>query len=183
MKSKPKVEGYSGPGGSGSARAVTEILRRERVSLGVVRDLLFRHNKPEGYACASCAWAKPAKPHPLEFCESGAKATAWELTSRRVDPEFLARHALDQLERWSDHGLEESGRLTHPMRWDAASNSYVPVAWGDAFAEIGRELRGLQPPGRVLHIGPGVTRSQLYVSAVCADVRQQQPAGQLQHVS
>ena len=35
----------------------------------------MRQNKPEGFACVSCAWAKPAEPHQVEFCENGAKAT------------------------------------------------------------------------------------------------------------
>ena len=29
------------------------------------------------------------------------------------------------------------------MRWDAGSDKYVPIAWSDAFDEIGRELRSL----------------------------------------
>ncbi|MBB3917306.1 molybdopterin-dependent oxidoreductase alpha subunit [Rhizobium fabae] len=95
--------------------------------------------------CVSCAWAKPAKPHPLEFCENGAKATAWEVTSRRADRAFFDKHPLHELETWEDHDLEEQGRLTHPMRWDPATDRYVPVAWADAFEEIGRELRGLDP--------------------------------------
>ena len=76
------VHAYDGPsGGWGSARGVTAILTQERVPLSGPAALL-RQNKPDGFMCVSCAWAKPAKPHPLEFCENGAKATAWEITSR-----------------------------------------------------------------------------------------------------
>ncbi|TRC77754.1 FdhF/YdeP family oxidoreductase [Mesorhizobium sp. WSM4310] len=141
----PTIRPYKGPaGGWGSAKSVAAINSRERVLL---RDpkLLSSQNKPEGYMCVSCAWAKPAQPHPLEFCENGAKATAWETTSRRAGPAFFANHTLGELETWSDHDLEEQGRLTHPMRWDAASDKYIPVAWSDAFDEIGRELRSLDP--------------------------------------
>lgn len=95
--------------------------------------------------CVSCAWAKPAKPHPLEFCENGAKATAWEITSRRANPRFFSEQTLAELESWSDHDLEEQGRLTHPMRWDSDRDRYVPVSWADAFREIGKELRALDP--------------------------------------
>jgi hypothetical protein len=49
-------------------------------------------NKPDGFACVSCSWAKPAKPHPFEFCEEGAKATTWEITNRRCTPEFFTEH-------------------------------------------------------------------------------------------
>jgi hypothetical protein len=37
-----------------------------------------------------CGWAKPAHPHPLEFRESGAKATAWEVTSKRLKDGFFS---------------------------------------------------------------------------------------------
>lgn len=141
----PEIRAYSGPaGGWGSAKSVAEITLKEHVAFRGP-GLLSTQNKPEGYMCVSCAWAKPAKPHPLEFCENGAKATAWEVTSRRADRAFFDKHPLHELETWEDHDLEEQGRLTHPMRWDPATDRYVPVAWADAFEEIGRELRGLDP--------------------------------------
>jgi molybdopterin-dependent oxidoreductase alpha subunit len=95
--------------------------------------------------CVSCAWAKPAKTHPLEFCENGAKATAWEITSKRADEAFFAAHTLTELESWLDHDLEEQGRLTHPLKWDPAMDKYVPVKWEDAFREIGQELQQVAP--------------------------------------
>ena len=142
---KPRVKYYAGPcGGWGSAKSVGEILLREHVPARGPA-VLSHHNRANGYMCVSCAWAKPAKPRPLEFCESGAKATAWEITPRRADPDFFARHPLSGLEAWRDHDLEEQGRLTHPRRWDAATDTYVPTSWDAAFEEIGRELRELLP--------------------------------------
>jgi hypothetical protein len=75
-------------GGWGSLKAVTAILLQEKVAL---KDstILLKQNKPDGFACVSCSWAKPAHPHTFEFCESGAKATAWDTTSRRMTPEFF----------------------------------------------------------------------------------------------
>ncbi|MDB5505251.1 MAG: formate dehydrogenase, partial [Tardiphaga sp.] len=144
-RKNPKIEAYAGPaGGWGSARSVTEITLREGLAVQGP-PLLTHQNKPDGYMCVSCAWGKPAQPHPLEFCENGAKATAWEVTSKRADRGFFAAHTLTKLEGWRDHDLEERGRLTHPMRWDAASDKYVPVSWEEAFEEIGRELRAMRP--------------------------------------
>ncbi|ANL50431.1 oxidoreductase alpha (molybdopterin) subunit protein (plasmid) [Rhizobium phaseoli] len=131
-------------GGWGAARAVGEILLREHVPRSG-SSLLAHHNKPDGYMCVSCAWAKPAKPHAMEFCEEGAKATAWEITTRRANRAFFAAHTLQELEQWSDHDLEEQGRLTHPMRWNSATDKYEPVSWDEAFDEIGRELRSIPP--------------------------------------
>ncbi|MEF0942444.1 FdhF/YdeP family oxidoreductase [Rhizobium sp. BR 362] len=131
-------------GGWGSAKSVSKILLREHIPIAGP-SLLAHQNKPDGYMCVSCAWGKPAKPHPLEFCENGAKATSWEVTNRRADRAFFAAHTLTELETWPDHDLEEQGRLTHPMRWDAETDKYVPVNWQNAFEEIGRELRAVAP--------------------------------------
>ncbi|GGC15355.1 oxidoreductase alpha (molybdopterin) subunit [Pseudoduganella buxea] len=130
-------------GGWGSVSEVTHILLDQHVA-GKDSRLLMRQNKPDGFACVSCAWAKPANPHPFEFCESGAKATAWETTSRAIGADFFERHTVTALESWSDHDLEDQGRLTEPLRWDAASDKYRPVAWDTAFAEIGAALRACQ---------------------------------------
>ncbi|KQS83985.1 FdhF/YdeP family oxidoreductase [Rhizobium sp. Leaf383] len=142
---RPVIKIYTGPaGGWGSAKSVTDILLRERVT-ATGSALLRKQNKAAGYMCVSCAWAKPAKPHPLEFCENGAKATAWEITRRRAGPDFFHAHTLTALEGWRDHDLEQQGRLTEPMRWNAETDRYETVTWEVAFEEIGRELQALEP--------------------------------------
>jgi molybdopterin-dependent oxidoreductase alpha subunit len=131
-------------GGWGSIKEVTTILLEQRVPVEGSA-LLLKQNKPDGFMCVSCAWAKPAHPHPAEFCESGAKATAWEITSKVVKPEFFARHTVRELESWNDHDLEDIGRLTVPLRYDAASDRYAEIGWDQAFDEIGAQLRGFDP--------------------------------------
>jgi len=144
MSKKPTFKPYEHPaGGWGSIKAVGTYLLREGVPGVGAKALLFQ-NKTDGFACVSCAWAKPAHPHLAEFCENGAKATAWELTGKRLSTSFFKKHTLTELESWSDHDLENSGRLTVPMRWDAASDHYVEVSWDEAFAGIGVELRTLR---------------------------------------
>ena len=137
-------------GGWGSIGEVRTILMREGVLLSGSRALLHQ-NKSGGFACVSCAWAKPAHPHPAEFCENGAKATAWEITSKSVAADFFTSHSVTQLLAWDDHDLEAIGRLTLPMRWDPAIDRYVEVAWADAFDEIGRELKKLEPESVVFY--------------------------------
>ncbi|RYF81928.1 MAG: FdhF/YdeP family oxidoreductase [Comamonadaceae bacterium] len=144
MNERITLQPYTQPaGGWGSIKAVGTALQREHVLLAGSRALL-QQNKPGGFACVSCAWAKPANPRPAEFCENGAKATAWELTTRRLDPAFFEAHTVAELMQWSDHELEAGGRLTVPLRYDTASDRYVEVSWDDAIAEIGRELAALR---------------------------------------
>ena len=137
-------------GGWGSMKEVTSILLQEHVALRGVK-LLAQQNKHGGFACVSCAWAKPAHPHAAEFCENGAKATAWEVTSKRVAPEFFADHSLAALRTWGDHELEAIGRLTVPLRWDATIDRYVEVGWHEAIDDIGRRLQQLDPEGVVFY--------------------------------
>ncbi|QHJ01110.1 FdhF/YdeP family oxidoreductase [Xylophilus rhododendri] len=113
---------------------------------------VLRHqNKPDGYACVSCAWGRPQKSHVAEFCENGAKATFSELTSKRVSADFFARHTLAELRTWPDMDLEDLGRLTEPLRYDSDSDRYLPVSWEAAFADIGTELKALAPKSVVFY--------------------------------
>jgi molybdopterin-dependent oxidoreductase alpha subunit len=149
---KAEVKPYDGPaGGWGSVKAVGSILTQEEVLL-LGSEVLWKQNKPDGFMCVSCAWAKPAKPRPFEFCENGAKATAWEITSKKTTPEFFAAHTVTELRDWSDHQLEDNGRLTHPLRYDMASDTYLPVAWETAFQEIGAELKQLDPKSVIFYM-------------------------------
>ena len=147
----PDLTPFKGPaGGWGSVRSLAEIFPREHIPAETLRELV-RQNKPDGFQCVSCAWPKPADHHPAEFCEEGAKATAWELTSYRTTPEFFAEHTLTELRGWRDYDLEQHGRLTHPMRYDPATDKYVAIEWDDAFREIGRELTSLDPKSVIFY--------------------------------
>lgn len=141
---------HGSAGGWGSVEGIGKVLMGQRPSPAIL-DTLRRQNKPDGHMCTSCAWAKPARPHTFEFCESGAKATIWDLTVGDAGPAFFADHSLAGLRDWSDHDLEAQGRLTHPMRYDAASDHYVETTWQAAFAGIGAELRRLDPRSSVFY--------------------------------
>ncbi|WZB73694.1 molybdopterin-dependent oxidoreductase [Achromobacter insuavis] len=73
----------------------------------------------------------------------------WEATRKRVTPEFFAAHTVTELLTWSDHDLEDAGRLTHPLRYDAATDTYQPIEWDAAFQHIGRTLASLPDPDSV----------------------------------
>ena len=131
-------------GGWGSAKSVAGILLREQAVLKIGAALL-KQNKPDGFACVSCAWAKPGDTHPMEFCENGAKATAWELTAKRSSPPFFAEHSVSELRSWSAYALEQHGRLTHPMRYNPGTDRYEEADWDTAYREIGASLGAMEP--------------------------------------
>jgi molybdopterin-dependent oxidoreductase alpha subunit len=160
----PKTPEYDqATGGWGSLKGIARIYGEERNSPQALK-VLASLNKPKGVMCSSCAWAKPAKTKTFEFCESGAKATLWEITPKRVTPDFFAEHSLSELRTWADHDLEHAGRLTHPMRYDASTDHYVPVSWDEAFSEIGSELKALDPKEAVFYASghAGLEASYLY---------------------
>jgi molybdopterin-dependent oxidoreductase alpha subunit len=136
--------GEPSAGGWGALNAVERHLGKQQILLKGNRALLSM-NKPGGFDCPSCAWPDPSKPHIAEYCENGAKAVAWEATKKRTGPDFFAEHRVEDLKSWTDHDLEEHGRLTHPMRYDAATDKYQPVEWQDALSDIGERLLKLDP--------------------------------------
>jgi molybdopterin-dependent oxidoreductase alpha subunit len=156
----PLFEPYESPaGGWGALQATAKALREQSVVLKGGKTLLSM-NQPDGFDCPGCAWPDPKHTSSFEFCENGAKAVAFELTSRRVIQDFFAAHTVRELEQHSDYWLEEQGRLTEPMRYDAASDHYVPIGWEDAFALIGRELRTLESPDQAEFYTSGRTSNE-----------------------
>lgn len=87
---------------------------------------------------------KPVTSLSFEPCENGAKATAWKIITHRCRSAFFAQHTVTELLCWKDYDLEQAGRFTHPLRYDAASDRYLPVSWTMAFAEIGRTPRAIE---------------------------------------
>jgi molybdopterin-dependent oxidoreductase alpha subunit len=117
-------------------------------------------NQPDGFDCPGCAWPDPRHTSSFEFCENGAKAVTWELTKHRVTREFFAAHTIRELEQESDYWVEQQGRLTEPMRYDPATDHYVPVTWDEAFALIGRELNALGDPNEAEFYTSGRTSNE-----------------------
>jgi molybdopterin-dependent oxidoreductase alpha subunit len=156
----PQFKKYDAPaGGWGALEATTKALFEQGIILKGSRALLSM-NKPGGFDCPGCGWPDPRHTGPVEFCENGAKALAFELTSRRVTRDFFAAHTVRELEQRSDYWLEQQGRLTEPMRYDTASDRYVPISWDDAFALIGRELRALDSPDQADFYTSGRTSNE-----------------------
>ncbi|MDQ1198429.1 FdhF/YdeP family oxidoreductase [Agrobacterium sp. SORGH_AS 787] len=137
----------SAAGGWGALKSVGKRLLESGAPLSNVKTLL-KTNQPDGFDCPGCAWGDPEHGSSFEFCENGVKAVSWEATEARVPPEFFAEHTVSTLSQWSDYELEKQGRLTNPLRYDRATDRYMPVSWALAFQEIGAILRGLDSPDR-----------------------------------
>ncbi|WP_448100223.1 FdhF/YdeP family oxidoreductase [Luteibacter jiangsuensis] len=144
--SVPGYEPYDAPaGGWGALGAVAKALSGQ---MAIARETMALHrvNQPKGFDCPGCAWPDPKETSSFEFCENGAKAVSWEATAKRVRPEFFASNKVADLWNLTDYALEGLGRLTHPMAYDRATDTYRPVAWEEAFQRIGAALRALPDP-------------------------------------
>ena len=139
----PRYKRYDGPAGGWGAAAATAKVLIEQSVVGKGSRALLSMNQPGGFKCPSCAFPDATCKKTLEFCENGAKALAHEATKFRVTRDFFAQHSVTALMEQSDYWLEMQGRLTEPMRYDAATDHYVPVSWDEAFALIGKHLRAL----------------------------------------
>jgi molybdopterin-dependent oxidoreductase alpha subunit len=141
----PGIRPYHGPaGGWGALRATAQAVY-EQMSAVEAPITLLRTNQPAGFDCPGCAWPDKEHRSTFRFCENGAKAVTWEATSKRVPPEFFATTTVTELLKRSDYELEDMGRLTHPLVYDRATDTFRAVAWDDAFARIGEILRSLPP--------------------------------------
>ncbi len=180
----PDFTPYAGPaGGWGSLRSVAEILPREGNRRRRRRASWSARTRPTASPASRCAWAKPANAHPAEFCENGAKATAWELTSHRADAGLLHRPPrrrpapVARLRPGGARPADDAAALPRGDRPLSADRV------GDGVRRDRRRTADARSQiGRVLRQRPREPRDQLHVRAVRPPVRHAEPARQQQHV-
>ncbi|MEU9689965.1 FdhF/YdeP family oxidoreductase [Amycolatopsis japonica] len=152
----PEFKPYHHPAaGWGAAKSVTGFLIREGELMAGPRAILKMNHENGGFDCPGCAWPDDTKGLHLDICENGIKHVTWEMTRKRVGREFFAAHTVSELSGWTDTELESQGRLTEPMRYDAATDRYVPISWPEAFALVGDTLRGLDSPDQAAYYTSG----------------------------
>src|SRR6266852_1266533 len=140
-------EDYHHPAaGWGAAISVTKVLIKQHELLDGTRVVFKMNHENGGYDCPGCAWPDDRKGLRLDICENGIKHATWEMSPRHVNRDFFAAHTVTELMGWTDFALEDAGRLTEPMGYDAASDKYVPITWDEAFALAGRHIRNLGNP-------------------------------------
>ncbi|MGI8310645.1 FdhF/YdeP family oxidoreductase [Saccharopolyspora hattusasensis] len=148
-------------------KGVLVSLQRSWEQMGLARTArtLPLLNQRAGFDCPGCAWPDPReaegdKRKIAEFCENGAKAVAEEATTRRVGPEFFARHPVAELVGKTDYWLGQQGRLTEPMILRDGDSHYRPIGWGEAFEVIAANLRGLASPDDAAFYTSGRTSNE-----------------------
>jgi molybdopterin-dependent oxidoreductase alpha subunit len=142
-------EDYHHPAaGWGAAISVSNVLIRQGELIDGTRAVFKMNHENGGYDCPGCAWPDDRKGLRMDICENGIKHATWEMSRKLVERDFFAAHTVKELTEWTDYALEASGRLTEPMRYDAASDKYVPVSWDEAFELAGRHFRSLENPNQ-----------------------------------
>jgi len=140
------IEQYDQPAGGWDAlKAVAKTLAHQHVVAQGSMTLL-KANQPEGFDCPGCAWPDPKHTSSFEFCENGAKAITWESTAKRSGPDLFQNNAVAELWKWTDHELEDAGRLTMPLQYNSQTDHYEPIEWDEAFKLIATELTRLNDP-------------------------------------
>ncbi|MFQ6575951.1 FdhF/YdeP family oxidoreductase [Pseudomonas sp. UM16] len=146
MSQDEHIKNYNAPAaGWGALKSVTKSWLGSENAFKNLR-VMLKTNQNGGFDCPGCAWGESPEDGMVKFCENGAKAVNWESTGRSVDPAFFARYSVSALADQTDYWLEYQGRLTHPMRYDAATDHYVETSWEEAFALVARHLNGLDSP-------------------------------------
>ena len=132
--------------GWGAARSVGQVISHAGDPLDTFKALFVMNHEDGGFDCPGCAWPDDPTGLRLDICENGVKHVAWETTKQTIGAEFFAQHTVAELEGWTDYALEAAGRLAEPLRYDAATDRYVPIGWDEAFALVGDTLRSLASP-------------------------------------
>lgn len=146
---QPEFHPYHHPAaGWGAAKSVTKFLIREREPIDGPRAIMKMNHEDGGFDCPGCAWPDDMKGLKLDICENGIKHVTWEMTHKRCGPEFFAQHTVSELATWSDFALEDQGRLTEPMVYNAETDHYEPISWRDAFDLVGKALADLDDPNQ-----------------------------------
>jgi molybdopterin-dependent oxidoreductase alpha subunit len=143
--------------------AVYQTMRYAIGEMGPVRGInqLLHLNQKKGFDCQSCAWPSPDEDRNFaEFCENGAKALSDEATTKRITPDFFAKHSVAELADKTDHWLNHQGRLTQPMLLRPGATHYEPITWDLAFAEIAAALHKLGSPNEASFYTSGRTSNE-----------------------
>ena len=148
------IRAYEKPaGGFGSLQGTVNALRGNGPFPALTT--LPHLNQPQGIDCPGCAYPDSPSDKAVDFCEQGAWAISHEATPKRATPEYFSQHTITALRTKDEWELEAIGRLTTPMLYDQASDTYRAIEWEQAFALAGGALRQFEHPDRAVFYASG----------------------------
>lgn len=123
---------------------------------------LLKMNQKDGFDCSSCAWPDPDDDRsPIaEYCENGAKALAWEATTKKLTPEFFREHSIAELSKMTDLEIGKTGRIAQPVYLPKGGNHYQAISWEDAYRKIAEHLNALASPNEAAFYTSGRTSNE-----------------------
>lgn len=123
---------------------------------------LLKLNQKGGYDCPSCAWPDPDDDRSpvAEYCESGAKAVAEEITTKSLHADFFAENSVYDLSLLDDYHIGKKGRIAQPMYLPEGGTHYQPIKWSDAFTKIAEHLNKLDDPNKAIFYTSGRTSNE-----------------------
>jgi len=144
--------------------AVVNSLQQVFSEAGVVRGskALLKLNQKDGFDCPSCAWPDPDDERSgfAEYCENGAKAVAEEATAKKLEPDFFAKHSVEELSLLTDYEIGRKGRIAQPMYLPKGATHYQPISWEAAFSKIAFHLNALPSPDEAIFYTSGRTSNE-----------------------
>ena len=144
--------------------AVVSSVKHVFGEMGLSRGMkaLLKLNQKDGYDCPGCAWPDPddERSAVAEYCENGAKAIAEEATTKRLTPEFFAKHSVAELAQLNDYEIGKKGRVAQPMYLPKGATHYQPIHWKDAFEKIAEHLNALSTPDEAVFYTSGRTSNE-----------------------
>jgi molybdopterin-dependent oxidoreductase alpha subunit len=133
----------------GGLAAIRYSLQKARAAggVGALTRRLTSHN-----ACKTCAVGMGGQHGGMrneagsfpEVCKKSIQAQAADMQPPIAD-DFVRRHDLATLERWTSRQLEDAGRLGYPMLWREGASHFERVSWERALAIAADALRATTP--------------------------------------
>jgi len=140
--------------------AFKDVLEEENPVRGM--RALLHMNQKGGFDCSSCAWPDPDDDRsPIaEYCENGAKALAWEATTKKLTADFFAKNSVADLAKLNDYEMGKTGRIAQPVYLPKGGTHYQPISWDDAFKKIATHLNKLTSPDEAAFYTSGRTSNE-----------------------
>ncbi|MDP7205365.1 MAG: FdhF/YdeP family oxidoreductase, partial [Pirellulaceae bacterium] len=79
-----------------------------------------------------------------EVCKKSLQAMAADMQGA-IREDFWRKNSLAALKKMTPRELEMSGRLVHPLLYEAGSKHLRPIDWEQAISRVASRLQGLQP--------------------------------------